>query len=238
MFKYCLPALGLWFATTQVSPAQNLPWWPAEARQQTLAAPPSSPTLIQSTGLMRSSMTPNGCGTETGLLWGLGSPRVVPQGFGGADFRPACNQHDLCYGTLGVSRSFCDDQFSRDLMRSCTLPSVQNPLRCLEGAAIYSTGVRVFGRGSYREAQAEALRPPKGANLFAEQPHFTTRARLAEIPALPGTAAYKPQQLSGASLAKPPVGSAAKATVQCSSALQALGSGFGKKPKVKSTPLP
>lgn len=57
---------------------------------------------------------PNGCGPSS---WKVD---VVPDGFGRADFRPPCDDHDVCYGADSpVSRAACDDAFRTGLEDAC-----------------------------------------------------------------------------------------------------------------------
>ena len=44
---------------------------------------------------------------------------VAPQGFFGADFRPACAAHDACYGASGASRAECDARFRAAMHAAC-----------------------------------------------------------------------------------------------------------------------
>jgi RHS repeat-associated protein len=87
----------------------------------------------------------NGCGAEGGQ----GFPGVVL----GADFNPACNTHDKCYGTCGVDRKHCDTQFKDMLYAACN--SSYNPQTCRYVANRYYNGVRVGGNGPYEAAQDE-----------------------------------------------------------------------------------
>jgi hypothetical protein len=44
---------------------------------------------------------------------------LIPQGFGRADFRGACNHHDNCYDDPQRTQKHCDDQFYRDMLTAC-----------------------------------------------------------------------------------------------------------------------
>ena len=85
----------------------------------------------------------NGCGAEGGGSF----PSVVL----GADFKPACNTHDRCYGTCGVGKKHCDKQFKEMLYSACN--SSYNPANCRYVANQYYTAVSVGGKGPYEEAQ-------------------------------------------------------------------------------------
>jgi hypothetical protein len=54
---------------------------------------------------------PNGCGPVAGV-----SP---PQSIFGADLGAACNSHDRCYASPGVSQYYCDSQFLIGLTSVC-----------------------------------------------------------------------------------------------------------------------
>ncbi len=58
---------------------------------------------------------------------------LVPQGHHGADFRPACRNHDRCYGTPGTTKASCDRQFLDNLLSACE--SSKRPRSCKRRAA-------------------------------------------------------------------------------------------------------
>jgi hypothetical protein len=106
----------------------------------------------------------NGCGDDTGL------GRFVPNAPTGADFRPSCDNHDRCYGTLGKSKSECDKQFHNELLGVCgrTFRTIiTRPLRgvCNKVADVYYTAVLESGNAgtaynkAQRHAQEEATQP-------------------------------------------------------------------------------
>ncbi len=75
----------------------------------------------------------------------------VPDGFGRADFQPACAVHDRCYGTA-TSRRECDRALLGNLTTACARAyPVTSSLRlsCYTVAGIYYVGVRLLGRGFY-----------------------------------------------------------------------------------------
>lgn len=59
----------------------------------------------------------NGCGPGGILGWALVPESPMPN----VSFNSACNQHDLCYGTLHRSRESCDEQFRSGLLQACSL---------------------------------------------------------------------------------------------------------------------
>jgi hypothetical protein len=67
-----------------------------------------------------------------GNSWG--GNRLVPQGFYGADFRPACACHDACLEGCS-SRYDCDQQFLCNMYSACDCSS--NPEKCRRKARCY-----------------------------------------------------------------------------------------------------
>lgn len=84
------------------------------------------------------------CGPR-GLEW------AIPQGFAGADFRPTCAVHDRCYTIPGVSRRYCDRQFSRGLHNACR--NSRHPFLCHLTASTMTGVVRLFGGPAFRASQ-------------------------------------------------------------------------------------
>lgn len=114
-------------------------------------ASPSPPVLL----------TPRGYGYETGLTaapvprascppWrpcgpneSFGMNWLIPQGFFGADYRPACAQHDACLMSGCYSRKACDRMFLANM--DCACNHSRFPILCrLEARKCY-LGVRLFG---------------------------------------------------------------------------------------------
>lgn len=73
---------------------------------------------------------------------------LIPQGYMGADFRPACEAHDRCYTLPGWSRSACDQQYRRDLQTACN--DSRFPFGCRMRAGIMYWAVRAFGEKNYQ----------------------------------------------------------------------------------------
>ncbi|MEZ5102330.1 MAG: hypothetical protein R3C15_21520 [Thermoleophilia bacterium] len=92
----------------------------------------------------------NGCGPK-------GGPKF-PDKVGRADFRPACDAHDICYGTCRSDRDACDAQFARQLKRACqrAYPKGKKRQACLARAKDYVDGVTALGSIAYDAAQSEA----------------------------------------------------------------------------------
>jgi hypothetical protein len=104
--------------------------------------------------------TANGCGPENGpsvpnywYFW---------NGFwSGTDTFPfvlACNAHDICYGTLGMSQSTCDTNFLNNLLSICNRYGTTWASRtyCSGLAYTYYGAVATFGGWAYDAAQAKA----------------------------------------------------------------------------------
>lgn len=97
---------------------------------------------------------PNGCGAKGGT--------PVPNGFLGANFKPACDTHDCCYGRCNSVKGTCDTDFLSSLSLSCAarfglgLPSPQLLGMCLATAGTYYAFVAAFGGGPYDQAQRGA----------------------------------------------------------------------------------
>lgn len=90
--------------------------------------------------------TVNGCGSQ-----GAEGIDVPDSFFGLVSFTEACDRHDRCYGTEGMTREACDDQMLEDTLEACGLiPG------CARMAAAYYIGVRVGGREPYEEGQRAA----------------------------------------------------------------------------------
>jgi hypothetical protein len=80
------------------------------------------------------------------------SCNFVPDSFGAANFAPACQAHDACYGPdSDEARLACDLAFLKSLTGACQVYSKQPALQltCVTIASIYFIGVRLFGAASY-----------------------------------------------------------------------------------------
>lgn len=72
---------------------------------------------------------------------------LIPQGFLGADFRPACRRHDSCYLNHTTGRYECDRQFFADL--NCACNDSLLPGLCRLQARLYYRAVRRSGEQYY-----------------------------------------------------------------------------------------
>ncbi|MEM1062692.1 MAG: phospholipase A2 [Planctomycetota bacterium] len=90
-----------------------------------------------------------GCGGQGNRPCGPGglANLLIPQGFLGADFRPACRRHDACYLNHTTGRFECDRQFRADLHASCRNSLL--PGLCHLTAELYYREVRRYGSQYY-----------------------------------------------------------------------------------------
>ena len=70
---------------------------------------PGLPSLSQA-----EQRRPCGPGTRRNLI-----RLFIPQGFFGADFKPACRGHDHCYGLKGADKAACDAAFYAQMLCAC-----------------------------------------------------------------------------------------------------------------------
>lgn len=106
----------------------------------------------------RKGYTPstNGCGAASGLA----SKIPVPDSFGKADFGPACDAHDVCYGTCGSSQQACDEELLYDAGLACVNAYEDDPLMmalCWNQALTYRDAVAtpVTGGLAWKSGQEE-----------------------------------------------------------------------------------
>jgi len=97
---------------------------------------------------------PNGCGP----LGALGL--IVPEcPVVGACFTSACNEHDLCYTTCGVTQAECDEQFFHALNTICAENFAEGDPRrepCFALAYVYWQAVARLGEEFFIDAQVSA----------------------------------------------------------------------------------
>lgn len=95
----------------------------------------------------------NGCGPEGGAL----SP-FVPNSFLRANFKPACDFHDICYETCRKSKSFCDRRFLKLMQDECEDIYGFGIRRqwCKTQATNYYLAVSLGGEDAYKSAQRKA----------------------------------------------------------------------------------
>jgi hypothetical protein len=104
--------------------------------------------------------TMNGCGPD-GTDW----PSL--QSWGKANFRPLCDQHDICYETCGASKGDCDGALGATLRRSCYQAYAPNSVLgnlCDDVTRIYLEAVLNHGDKAFEKAQkkdCQCCRPLK-----------------------------------------------------------------------------
>ena len=101
-----------------------------------------------------------------GQPWGYGcgdenSDHLVPDGFMGASFMPACRNHDECYETCDMPKGTCDRNFGNELRKICLTSLIAGGPLMTAGcfgtiAGIYQFAVTVAGDDGYAAGQAKA----------------------------------------------------------------------------------
>ena len=89
------------------------------------------------------------CGSYRGDYDGCSSPKF--QNWLNNQFRDACNLHDLCYSTPGISKRHCDRWFWKNMQQTCALQGKSG--RCKGTAYGVYVAVVVFGSSSFNNAQ-------------------------------------------------------------------------------------
>lgn len=116
----------------------------------------------------------NGCGPAN-------SDFRPPQGFGSVDFRPPCNQHDLCYETCGADKTSCDLDLAAGIQDQC-FAGYSSPLElagCVWASGIYFDAVFLGGGSAYEDAQkkdCECCRPQAPPSMV-QPPHVGLQGR-------------------------------------------------------------
>ncbi|MFI5391501.1 MAG: phospholipase A2 [Bacteriovoracales bacterium] len=83
---------------------------------------------------------------------------IVPDMPLGFDFTPSCTNHDKCYETCGLPKSYCDSKFRDNMKNWCKNRfSSLDPRRpiCRTAAQSYWQAVKDHGERAYRRAQSE-----------------------------------------------------------------------------------
>ncbi len=127
-------------APVVVPPATSAPVMIQYAPPPAYAAPPMygpAPVYGSPSGHQCPPWRPCGPQESFGMNW------LLPQGFAGADFRPACAGHDACLASKCHPRKVCDKAFLYSMDSACN--NSKFPLLCrLEARKCY-LGVRLFG---------------------------------------------------------------------------------------------
>ncbi len=82
-------------------------------------------------------------------------------------FTEACEIHNTCYGTCGLSQKACDDGLWEDLRTVCIdtfAPAGERRLQCLALALGYTEATRELGSESFQASQATCTRPAEAPN--------------------------------------------------------------------------
>lgn len=119
------------------------------------ACPDSITNLAQCPNRVQSgNPSQNGCGPE-------GTTPAITNflnRFGEANFKPACNAHDTCYGDCRRSQESCDAEF-RDRLKSICIATYPDNFdergQCIGRSKDYYLAVRTRGRDAYEKAQRE-----------------------------------------------------------------------------------
>lgn len=93
----------------------------------------------------------NGCGPQNGIK--------VPDRPFVANFKPACDFHDICYETCGKKQSYCDRRFRTLMEDACDdqfEPESLRHIACYAAAETYYQAVSRIGDEPYADAQKEA----------------------------------------------------------------------------------
>ncbi len=95
----------------------------------------------------------NGCGPEGGVV-----SAIIPNRFMGANFKPACDDHDICYETCRQSKTYCDRRFLKLMRKECedVYGSGLRRQWCKAQAVNYHIAVSQGGGDAYEAAQRDA----------------------------------------------------------------------------------
>lgn len=107
----------------------------------------------------------NGCGSQ-------GDDGIdVPDVWFGVSFTDACNWHDQCYGTKGLSQGYCDRGMWARASQACGRWNIP----CRGMADVYYLGVAAFGGEPYRQGQQAACeRDERRDGRVHGDPHLAT----------------------------------------------------------------
>jgi hypothetical protein len=104
---------------------------------------------VLAAGMSGSAFAQGGCPPwrpcGPGNSWG--GNLLFRQGAAGADFRPACANHDACLANPYNGRRMCDQQYLSEMYAACNCSD--DPEKCRRKARSQYVGVRLFG-GLYR----------------------------------------------------------------------------------------
>ncbi|MGD8454723.1 MAG: RHS repeat-associated core domain-containing protein, partial [Phycisphaerae bacterium] len=129
---------------------------PPETQPTAPTPPTSGPTTAPATPCVPTvgktcTGTTNGCGSE--------EYKVPDNPFAPVSFRAACDQHDLCYATIGKTKEECDEEFLVTMRAACRAAGHTEPeeqrFTCLWWAKMYYEAVRTSSASqrAYDETQ-------------------------------------------------------------------------------------
>jgi hypothetical protein len=81
--------------------------------------------------------------------------KLIPQGAFGADFKPACRDHDACYDTPYSNKSTCDKKYLQSMVSACSMS--RHPALCRMTAKILYNASRRHGQDAFDSAQRIAI---------------------------------------------------------------------------------
>ncbi len=107
-------------------------------------------------GVDEAEAAPNGCGPSVLQLYTLIPNQITYWHFWYGtevfDFTQACNTHDQCYSSSGISRSTCDRNFLNDMLSVCSQGWTWNSRTyCSAAAYTYYGSVASFGWIAYEK---------------------------------------------------------------------------------------
>jgi len=165
--------LGRGPVATTGAPAGNMVEVPLPTESPTLNTPPAKksppkPGKPEHPGggqCPNNSAPSNGCGSQD---WKGKLVPNMPLRF--VNFKPACNVHDVCYGTCGKGKADCDKDFLGDLLGACMEKygwnSIQpippdlaaKQLLCSSLAQTYYNAVAAAGDAAYADGQKQGCK--------------------------------------------------------------------------------
>jgi hypothetical protein len=89
---------------------------------------------------------------------------------GEEDFTYCCDRHDACYACCGISKSYCDEDFEKCMVRLCS-SNFGSSSQCKSAASTYALGTKVFGQAGFIESQNDYCRCEKSDKV---DDHYVT----------------------------------------------------------------
>jgi len=107
------------------------------------------------TSKQENHVVPNGCGPVGSLPLGIPGTAVPNRPFG-FNFKSACDNHDVCYGSCGRPKGGCDDRFFVEMIAHCFERTKWVPHRfalCVATATAYYKAVGLGGSDASEKGQ-------------------------------------------------------------------------------------